>query len=124
MWKFDANVIDGAVNGTGWLTIKWSDIKEWFDTWIVDGAVNGCGWVVRQGANILRFMQTGSMQFYALFIAVLVVLFGLYKFEVKFLKIGWPTVTIIFILGVTLLALLTRITQIKFKANRQTDGEE
>ncbi|UCE24110.1 MAG: NADH-quinone oxidoreductase subunit L [Candidatus Zixiibacteriota bacterium] len=124
MWKFDANVIDGAVNGTGWLTIKWSDIKEWFDTWIVDGAVNGCGWVVRQGANILRFMQTGSMQFYALFIAVLVVLFGLYKFEVKFLKIGWPTVTIIFILGVTLLALLTRITQIKFKANRRTDGEE
>lgn len=124
MWKFDARVIDGAVNGTGWLTIKWSDIKEWFDTWIVDGAVNGSGWVVRQGANILRYLQTGSMQFYALFILILVVLFGLYKFEFATFRFGWPTVTIVFILGVTLLALLTRIIQGRVQGEQEAKGEE
>jgi len=67
MWSFDAGVIDGAVNGTGWLTIKWSDIKMWFDKWIIDGAVNGSGWLVQQGARGLRFLQAGSLQFYVLF---------------------------------------------------------
>jgi len=124
MWKFDARVIDGAVNGTGWLTIKWSDIKEWFDTWIVDGAVNGSGWVVRQGANILRYLQTGSMQFYAMFILILVVLFGLYKFEFATIRFGWPTVTIVFILGVALLALLTRIIQSRYQGEQEAKGEE
>jgi len=124
MWKFDARVIDGAVNGTGWLTIKWSDIKEWFDTWIVDGAVNGSGWVVRQGANILRYLQTGSMQFYTMFILILVVLFGIYKFEFATFRFGWPTVTIVFILGVTLLALLTRIIQGRVQSEQEAKGEE
>jgi NADH-quinone oxidoreductase subunit L len=122
MWKFDARVVDGAVNGTGWLTIKWSDIKEWFDTWIVDGAVNGCGWVVRQGANILCLLQTGSMQFYTLFILALVVFFGIYKVELS--QEVWPTVTIVFVLGVALLALLTRIVHGRYRADREADGEE
>ena len=124
MWSFDANVVDGLVNLTGWLTIKWADAKEWFDTLIVDGAVNGSGWVVRQGSNILRYLQTGSMQFYALFILSLIVLFGLYKFEGAVETIGWPTVTIIFVLGVTLLGLITRSASAKLKAGQQTKGEE
>ncbi len=124
MWKFDANVIDGLVNFTGWLTVKWADAKQWFDVWIVDGAVNGSGWVVRQGANILRFVQTGSMQFYALFILIVVVFFGVYKFDKSFLALDWPTVTIVFVLGVSLLALLTRILTVGVKTNQDTEGEE
>jgi NADH-quinone oxidoreductase subunit L len=65
MWKFDAGVVDGAVNGSAWLTMKWADLKQWFDTWIVDGAVNGAGWLVRQVGNVLRYIQTGSVQLYA-----------------------------------------------------------
>jgi NADH-quinone oxidoreductase subunit L len=66
LWWFDANVIDGLVNFTGWLTVKWADIKEWFDTYIVDGMVNGAGYVCMAGAWILKFVQTGAVQFYAL----------------------------------------------------------
>ncbi|MEW6410888.1 MAG: NADH-quinone oxidoreductase subunit L [Candidatus Zixiibacteriota bacterium] len=124
MWKFDANVIDGLVNFTGWLTVKWADVKQWFDVWIVDGAVNGSGWVVRQGANILRFVQTGSMQFYTLFILTVLVLFGIYKFDKSFLALDWPTVTIVFVLGVSLLALLTRILSVGVKADQDSEGEE
>ena len=125
MWKFDANVVDGAVNGTGWLTVKWSDIKEWFDTWIVDGAVNGTGWVVRQGANILRFIQTGSMQFYTLFILTLAVTFAVYKFDLAFLTADVPMVTIGYILGVLLLLVVTKLLAGRYQADRETtEGEE
>jgi NADH-quinone oxidoreductase subunit L len=72
MWSFDARVVDGAVNGTGWLTIRWSDVKMWFDKWIIDGAVNGSGWIVSQGARALRFLQAGAVQFYVLFAIIAV----------------------------------------------------
>ena len=36
---FDRNVVDGAVNGAGWLTRFSSRVSMWWDTWIVDGAV-------------------------------------------------------------------------------------
>ncbi len=124
MWKFDANVIDGLVNLTGWATIKLADLKQWFDIWVVDGAVNGSGWIVRQGANILRYLQTGSMQFYTLFILVLVVMFGLYKFEISYMNLGWPTVTIVFILGVSLLTLLSRIVANRLRTDQEAKGEE
>ncbi|UCD65240.1 MAG: NADH-quinone oxidoreductase subunit L [Candidatus Zixiibacteriota bacterium] len=124
MWTFDARVVDGLVNGTGWLTIKWSDIKLWFDTWIVDGAVNGSGWLVRQGANILRFLQTGSMQFYALFILVVLIVFGVFKLEATAVLVGWPFVSIIFVLGVTLLWLFTRSAFVRGRNGGQTKSEE
>jgi len=109
MWTFDARVIDGAVNGTAWLTIWWSKIKLWFDVWIVDGAVNGSGWLVRQAGRILRYLQSGSMQFYTLFILVAVVVLVLMKFEFIHIDIHWPVITVVFVLGVTLLGLLTRL---------------
>jgi NADH-quinone oxidoreductase subunit L len=81
LWSFDAQVVDGAVNGAGWMTIFWSNIKMWFDMKIIDGAVNGAGWLVRQCGAILRLIQNGSMQFYALTILGSVVLAGLYRLE-------------------------------------------
>ncbi len=108
MWTFDARVIDGAVNGTGWLTILWSDIHQWFDTWIIDGVVNGSAWLVGQWSNLLRFIQNGKVQFYTLFIVTFAVLFGLIKVEIAAPTYDWPRMTVIFIAGLLLLSLVSR----------------
>ncbi len=43
-WKFDANVIDGAVNGAGWTTRMSGTLSVLWDKWIIDGLlVNGVG---------------------------------------------------------------------------------
>ena len=110
MWNFDARVIDGAVNGTAWLTIVWSDLKLWFDIWIVDGAVNGSGWVVRQLGGALRYLQSGSMQFYALFIVVLIILIAAVKFELVSMETSWPFMTLALALGLVALRFYARIT--------------
>jgi NADH-quinone oxidoreductase subunit L len=117
MWKFDAGIIDGLVNGTAWLTIAWANVKQWFDVWIVDGAVNGSGWVVRQVGEGLRYLQNGAVQFYALFILTMIVLFGLWKFEFTFISVNWPTMTIIFVVGVTVLAILSRLAPSEAEAD-------
>ncbi|MBD3258797.1 hypothetical protein GF377_10215, partial [candidate division GN15 bacterium] len=109
-WKFDAGVVDGAVNGTAWLTILWSDIKNWFDKWIIDGAVNGAGWTVRMLGGALRFFQTGRVQFYALFIVVLVVVLAILKFEAVAIDSDWPILTIVFLAGVAVLGLWTAMS--------------
>ncbi|MEW5922895.1 MAG: NADH-quinone oxidoreductase subunit L [Candidatus Zixiibacteriota bacterium] len=70
LWWFDANVVDGLVNFTGWITIKWADIKMWFDKWIIDGAVNGTGYVCMFFSWLFRYLQNGSFQFYALVVMV------------------------------------------------------
>ncbi|KAA3633193.1 MAG: NADH-quinone oxidoreductase subunit L [Calditrichaeota bacterium] len=87
-WSFDANVVDGAVNGTAKVTLLWADLKWWFDRWIVDGAVNGCGWIVRAFGSLLKYIQSGRMQFYGLFILFFIVAAGIYKFESAYLN-GW-----------------------------------
>ena len=105
MWSFDARVVDGAVNGTGFLTILWSDLKMWFDKWIIDGAVNGSGWIVRQGGNLLRFVQTGAVQFYALFILTGLVFLGFAKIS----NISWwPILLLAFVTGAILFGAMIR----------------
>jgi len=66
MWWYDANIIDGLVNFTGWLTVKWADAKMWFDKYIVDGAVNGTGYVCMAGSWLFKYVQNGFVQFYTL----------------------------------------------------------
>ncbi len=123
MWNFDANVVDGAVNGTAWLTMVWSDMKMWFDENIVDGAVNGSGWIVRKTGEVLKYLQNGAMQSYALLIAIVVVLFGLWKFEFTFISDNWPTMTIIFFVGVIILTILTRLTAVQSEGDGETKQE-
>ncbi|UCC44319.1 MAG: NADH-quinone oxidoreductase subunit L [Candidatus Zixiibacteriota bacterium] len=108
MWSFDNWVIDGLVNGIAKLTILWSDLKLWFDTWIVDGAVNGAGWIVQQGSALLRFVQAGAVQFYALFLLVAMVLLALVKFEVVMVTVDWPVLSVIMLAGIALLVLVSR----------------
>jgi NADH-quinone oxidoreductase subunit L len=66
LWTFDRNVVDGAVNGTGWVTV----ISAWFsgltDRTVVDGLVNLVGWIVQESSHMFRRLQTGLVQNYAL----------------------------------------------------------
>jgi len=124
MWTFDARVVDGLVNFVGRLTIVWADIKEWFDTWIVDGAVNGSGWLVRQGAYILKYLQTGRMQFYVLFILSLVVIFGTYKLDSLADASGWPVVTLLLIVGLIALSVVSRTVRSRASKPIETKSEE
>jgi NADH-quinone oxidoreductase subunit L len=75
LWAVDRNVVDGAVNGTGWITV----ISAWFsgltDRTIVDGAVNLVGWIAQESSHLFRRLQTGLVQNYALFM-----LFGVFAF--------------------------------------------
>ncbi len=75
LWAVDRRVVDGAVNGTGWITI----ISAWFsgltDRTVVDGAVNLVGRICEEGSFWFRKLQTGLVQNYAL-----LMLFGVFAF--------------------------------------------
>src|SRR5271165_5588964 len=65
--KFDANVIDGAVNGAGWITRLSGTISVWWDKWIIDGlGVNGIAILTRLVSYPVRLIQWGLVQWYAL----------------------------------------------------------
>jgi NADH-quinone oxidoreductase subunit L len=67
---FDRDVIDGGVNGAGWLTRFSSSFSIWWDTWVVDGAVRLTSLVVKLSSYPVRIVQTGRVQAYALFVVV------------------------------------------------------
>jgi NADH-quinone oxidoreductase subunit L len=75
LWAVDRRVVDGAVNGTGWITI----ISAWFsgltDRTVVDGLVNLIGRICEEGSFWFRKLQTGLVQNYAL-----LMLFGVFAF--------------------------------------------
>ncbi|MCX6545594.1 MAG: NADH-quinone oxidoreductase subunit L [Acidobacteria bacterium] len=75
LWVFDAQVVDGAVNGTGWMTMLWSRFSHVIDQYVVDGLVNFVGAVLEEGSFVFRRLQTGLIQNYAL-----VMLFGVFAF--------------------------------------------
>jgi len=67
MWKFDATVIDGAVNGAGWTTRMTATASTLWDKWIIDGLfVNGVAIVTRLASYPVRIFQWGLVQWYAL----------------------------------------------------------
>jgi NADH-quinone oxidoreductase subunit L len=64
---FDANVIDGAVNGAGWTTRLFATISSWWDKWIIDGVgVNGPAILARMLSYPARLFEWGQVQWYAL----------------------------------------------------------
>jgi NADH-quinone oxidoreductase subunit L len=76
---FDRNVVDGAVNGAGWITRFSSRVSMWWDTWIVDGAVRLGSFTVKLLSYPVCILQTGRVQAYALFVVVgVLVFFGYY----------------------------------------------
>jgi len=67
LWSFDANVIDGTVNGAGWITRLSATFSTWWDKWIIDGLfVNGPAIVARMTSYPVRLVQWGLVQWYAL----------------------------------------------------------
>src|SRR5262249_55785144 len=70
LWTFDRNVVDGAVNGSGWLTI----VSAWFsglaDRSVVDGVVNLVGRICEEGSFWFRKLQTGFVQNYAMWMLI------------------------------------------------------
>ena len=64
---FDTHVVDGLVNGAGWLTHLTANISSWWDKWIIDGiGVNGPAIVARMLSYPARLMEWGLVQWYAL----------------------------------------------------------
>jgi NADH-quinone oxidoreductase subunit L len=67
LWKFDAEVIDGTVNGAGWITRMSGTVSSLWDKWIIDGLfVNGVAIVTRMSSYPVRLLQWGMVQWYAL----------------------------------------------------------
>jgi NADH-quinone oxidoreductase subunit L len=75
LWTVDRNVVDGAVNGTGRVTIISSWLSGITDKSVVDGLVNLVGRTVQEGSHVSRRLQTGLVQNYAL-----LMLFGVFAF--------------------------------------------
>ncbi len=66
LWGFDRRVVDGAVNGSGWLTVFMSWVSSLIDRYVVDGAVNLVGRSSEESSFVFRRVQTGLIQNYAL----------------------------------------------------------
>ena len=82
LWTFDRRVVDGGVNGTGWLTLVSSWISHAFDKYVVDGIVNLVGWIAYESSFAFRRVQTGLIQNYAL-----LMLFGVFAFVSYYLLV-------------------------------------
>jgi NADH-quinone oxidoreductase subunit L len=71
VYAFDSKVVDGAVNGSAWLTRLSSRVTGVTDKYFVDGLVNAiAGFVVRLMSPIVRATQTGFIQNYALVMVI------------------------------------------------------
>jgi NADH-quinone oxidoreductase subunit L len=67
LWKTDSVLIDGGVNGAGWLTRTLGYISNWWDKWVVDWlCVNGPAVVINMLSKPMRMVQAGLLQWYAL----------------------------------------------------------
>ncbi len=67
VYTVDSKVVDGAVNGTAWLTRFTSLVTGTFDKYVVDGIVNIVAGFIRVLMNpVLRAAQTGFTANYAL----------------------------------------------------------
>jgi NADH-quinone oxidoreductase subunit L len=79
MASFDQKVVDGGVNGAGWMTRMLSRATMLWDTYIVDGLVNLTAFLVKAFSFPMRFVQTGFTQSYALmFVLGLAAIFGFF----------------------------------------------
>jgi NADH-quinone oxidoreductase subunit L len=81
LWTVDAKGVDGAVDGTSWLTVFLSQISAKFDFRGVDGLVNRIADLIQGGGQVFRRLQTGVIQNYLLAMALgIFVIVSLYFF--------------------------------------------
>jgi NADH-quinone oxidoreductase subunit L len=75
---FNQNIIDNVLNYTGRGVKKLGEATyRYIDQDVIDGAVNGIGAGTEEAGGAARELQTGRLQFYALFIVAAVGLFSL-----------------------------------------------
>ena len=80
-WFVDAKGVDGAVDGTSWLTVFLSQLSARFDFHGVDGLVNGIADLIEEGSQAFKRIQTGVIQNYLLAMAMgIFVIVSLYFF--------------------------------------------
>jgi NADH-quinone oxidoreductase subunit L len=70
-------ILDGAVNGAAWLTRRLGLGVDVVDRRGVDGAVNGVGQITRGSGGLLKYIQSGDVQRYAVFLFVGVVILAI-----------------------------------------------
>ena len=75
---FDLGVVDGGVNGVGWLGRMSGELSRLWDTWVIDGVVNLLAFLVKVLSYPVRVLQTGLLQSYAWFITLGVLIFMFY----------------------------------------------
>jgi NADH-quinone oxidoreductase subunit L len=75
LWKFDARVVDGLVNGSAGATVNSAIGSGWWDRWIVDGLVRFIGGFIKTISWPVRLIQTGYTQNYALVMILGVLIF-------------------------------------------------
>ncbi|MCP2520771.1 NADH-quinone oxidoreductase subunit L, partial [SCandidatus Aminicenantes bacterium Aminicenantia_JdfR_composite] len=73
--EYDLKIIDGAVNGSAFITRNTSAFSGIFDLKIIDGIVNFIAWFLKQKSFIFRKVQTGAIQNYALAIIIGLLIF-------------------------------------------------
>ncbi|MFB3812718.1 MAG: NADH-quinone oxidoreductase subunit L [Terriglobales bacterium] len=79
MFAFDANVIDGGVNGAGWMTRALAWLSGQWDKYVIDGIlVNGPALLTLAWSYPIKMLQWGLVQWYALVMVLGLVGFGLY----------------------------------------------
>jgi NADH-quinone oxidoreductase subunit L len=79
LWAFDSTIVDGGVNGAGWITRTLGVASSLWDKYVIDGlCVNGPAVVTRLFSAPVRYLQWGLVQWYALVMVVGLFGFALY----------------------------------------------
>jgi len=103
---FDVRVIDGTVNGAGWMTRLTAIISMWWDKWIIDGLlVNGPAIFSRILSYPTRMLEWGLVQWYAL--VMIIGLVGLLCMELGWTSWFWVGVGCLVALALILILLRT-----------------
>ncbi|MBI2118565.1 MAG: NADH-quinone oxidoreductase subunit L [Elusimicrobia bacterium] len=85
---FDTHIFDQlGVDGIGFLTVKLSQIQDWFDQNIIDNLVDIWGKLSLLGSSILRKFQTGLVQNYILFILFGFGLLMVWQLKINFIEL-------------------------------------
>lgn len=61
---FNQHVLDGAINGIGWVVSRLSKIVAWIDEKIIDGIIRFLGGLLQLLSLFFRSIQTGKVQTY------------------------------------------------------------
>jgi NADH-quinone oxidoreductase subunit L len=77
------NIIDGVVNGAAVLTRALARLIAWIDRNVVDGAVNLVGSITGESGGLLKYLQSGNVQWYAVVLFV-----GVIAITIVFVKVA------------------------------------